>query len=179
MSETATLAGGCFWCTEAVFRRLRGVESAVPGYTGGRIANPTYEAVCAGITGHAEAAQVTFDPEVISFKTLLDVFFNLHDPTTLNRQGEDVGTQYRSAIYYHDEAQKQAAEDAIKAVDASGHYTDKVVTEVAPLDVFYPAEKYHLDYYERNRAFNPYCTVIIDPKIRKLYKDYQELIRQD
>jgi peptide-methionine (S)-S-oxide reductase len=179
MAETATLAGGCFWCTEAVFRRLRGVESAIPGYIGGHVPNPTYEAVCAGTTGHAEAVEVKFDPDQISFDTLLEVFFHLHDPTTLNRQGEDVGTQYRSAVYYHNEAQKRAAEDAIRSVDASGTYKDKVVTEVTPAGVFYPAEKYHLDYYERNRSLNPYCMIVIDPKIRKLYKDYEALVRQD
>jgi peptide-methionine (S)-S-oxide reductase len=175
-TETATLAGGCFWCTEAVFRRLRGVKAAVPGYSGGHVPNPTYEAVCSGTTGHAEAVQVTFDPEVISFRTLLDVFFKLHDPTTLNRQGEDVGTQYRSAIFYHDESQKQAAEEAIREVDASGYYKDRVVTEVTPFQAFYPAEQYHVDYYERNRLRNPYCMIVIDPKITKLYKDFSPLL---
>jgi peptide-methionine (S)-S-oxide reductase len=176
MTETATLAGGCFWCTEAVFRRLRGVDSAVPGYSGGSVPNPSYEAVCNGTTGHAEAVQVVFDPEVISFKTLLEVFFHLHDPTTPNRQGEDVGTQYRSAVFYHDDAQKQTAEAVIKDVNASGSYRNPVVTEVAPLDVFYTAENYHMDYYERNRLRNPYCTVVIDPKVLKLYKDYADLV---
>jgi len=174
--ETATLAGGCFWCTEAVFRRLRGVESAVPGYSGGHVPNPTYEAVCAGTTGHAEAVQVTFDPDVISFRTLLEVFFKLHDPTTPDRQGEDVGPQYRSAIFYHDEAQKQVAEEVIREVDASGYYKDRVVTEVTPFEAFYPAEAYHVDYYERNRLRNPYCMVVIDPKIRKLYKEFSPLL---
>jgi peptide-methionine (S)-S-oxide reductase len=178
MKETATLASGCFWCTEAVFRRLRGVESAIPGYTGGQVPNPTYEAVCRGTTGHAEAVQIVFDPDVISYRTLLDVFFALHDPTTLNRQGEDVGTQYRSAVYYHDDAQKKAADEAIAAVNASGHYPDRVVTEVTPAVEFYPAEQYHMDYYERNRNFNPYCMVVIDPKIRKLYKDYASLVTE-
>ncbi len=176
MTETATLAGGCFWCTEAVFRRLRGVDSAVPGYSGGSVPNPSYEAVCNGTTGHAEAVQVVFDPEVISFKTLLEVFFHLHDPTTLNRQGEDVGTQYRSAVFYHDEAQKQTAEAVIRDVNASGYYRNPVVTEVVPLDAFYTAESYHMDYYERNRQRNPYCTVVIDPKVLKLYKDYADLV---
>jgi peptide-methionine (S)-S-oxide reductase len=176
MTETATLAGGCFWCTEAVFRRLRGVESAVPGYTGGKVPNPSYEAVCSGATGHAEAVQVTFDPEVISYRTLLEVFFHLHDPTTLNRQGEDYGTQYRSAIYYDDDDQKRIAEEVVAEVNASGAYSDPVVTEVAPAAEFYPAESYHLDYYERNRMLNPYCMIVIDPKIRKLYKDYAELV---
>ena len=175
-TETATLAGGCFWCTEAVLRRLRGVYSAVPGYSGGHDTNPTYDAVCDGITGHAECVQVTFDPDVISFKTLLEVFFKLHDPTTLNRQGEDVGTQYRSAVFYHDEAQKQAAEAAIAELNASGYYPNKVVTEVAPFTGFYPAEQYHMDYYERNRMYNPYCTFIIDPQIRNLYKDFEPVV---
>jgi peptide-methionine (S)-S-oxide reductase len=176
MTETATLAGGCFWCTEAVFRRLRGVEAAVPGYTGGQVPNPSYDAVCSGSTGHAEAVQVTFDPEVISYRTLLEVFFHLHDPTTLNRQGEDYGTQYRSAVYYHDDEQKRIAEEVIAEVNASGAYRDPVVTEVAPATEFYPAESYHLDYYERNRMLNPYCMIVIDPKVRKLYKDYADLV---
>lgn len=177
MTETATLAGGCFWCTEAVFRRLKGVATVMPGYTGGHVPNPSYDAICDGTTGHAEAVRLTFDPEVISYRTLLDVFFHLHDPTTLNRQGEDVGTQYRSAVYYQDEAQKLIAEEAIRELDASGHYPGKVVTEVTPALEFYPAEGYHLFYYERNRAMNSYCMVVIDPKIRKLYQDYSDLIR--
>ena len=175
MTETATLAGGCFWCTEAVFRRLRGVESAIPGYTGGHVPHPSYEAVCSGATGHAEAVQVTFDPAVISYRTLLEVFFKLHDPTTLNRQGEDYGSQYRSGVYYHDEGQKKTAEDAITEVNASGVYRDSVVTEVAPASDFYPADRYHMDYYERNRA-TPYCMMVIDPKVRKLYKDFGQLV---
>lgn len=170
---TATLAGGCFWCTEAVFDRLKGVESVLPGYTGGQKANPTYEEVCTGRTGHAEAVQVNFDPDQISYDDLLHIFFKLHDPTTLNRQGGDVGTQYRSAVYYHDEAQKEAAERIIAEVDASGEYRDPVVTEVSPAGEYYAAEDYHLDFYERNREFG-YCRVVIDPKITKLYKDYSE-----
>ncbi|HXH22630.1 MAG TPA: peptide-methionine (S)-S-oxide reductase MsrA [Dehalococcoidia bacterium] len=176
MTEKATLAGGCFWCTEAVFRRLKGVHSAVPGYTGGHVPNPSYEAVCDGSTGHAEAVEITFDPDVISYRTLLDVFFHLHDPTTLNRQGEDYGTQYRSAIYYHDEDQRRTAEEVIAEVNASGVYQDPVVTEVKPASEFYPAESYHRDYYERNRMLNPYCMIVIDPKIRKLYQDYGDLV---
>lgn len=170
---TATLAGGCFWCTEAVFDRLKGVESVLPGYTGGQKANPTYEEVCTGRTGHAEAVQVHFDPDQISYDDLLHIFFKLHDPTTLNRQGGDVGTQYRSAVYYHDEAQKEAAERIIAEVDASGEYRDPVVTEVSPAGEYYAAEDYHLDFYERNREFG-YCRVVIDPKVTKLYKDYSE-----
>ena len=167
----ATLAGGCFWCTEAVLQRLRGVSAVQSGYTGGSVKNPTYEQVCTGSTGHAEAVQVTFDPAVISYEDLLGVFFELHDPTTLNRQGADVGTQYRSAIYYHDDEQKATAEKVIAAVNASGHYPDPVVTELAPLTEFYPAEDYHDDFYNRNRAYG-YCRVVIDPKIQKLTKNF-------
>jgi peptide-methionine (S)-S-oxide reductase len=173
-TETATLASGCFWCTEAVLRRLKGVESVDSGYTGGNLPDPTYEEVCSGATGHAEAVQVEFDPDVISYDTLLDVFFATHDPTTLNRQGNDVGTQYRSAIFYHSEAQKQAAEAAIRRVDDSREYDSPVVTEVTPFTGFYPAEQYHQDFYENNRNY-PYCRVIIDPKIAKLYKSYEPL----
>lgn len=174
MSELATFAGGCFWCTEAVFQRLRGVEKVMPGYTGGAVVNPSYHDVTTGTTGHAEAVQITFDPAVISYEQLLDVFFATHDPTTLNRQGYDVGAQYRSAVFYHDEAQKQAAENAIEHVNASGKYSDKVVTEVTRFDLFYEAEDYHQDFYNQNRTF-PYCNVIIDPKVEKLYKDYKAI----
>ncbi len=170
----ATLAGGCFWCTEAVFKRLRGVESVTPGYSGGNRPDPTYEEVCSGTTGHAEAVQVDFNPAVVPFETVLDVFFATHDPTTLNRQGYDVGTQYRSAVFYHDEAQKAAVERKIEAVNAAGEYADPVVTEVTPYSEFYPADDYHLEFYERNRAY-PYCRAIIDPKIQKLLKRYGEL----
>jgi peptide-methionine (S)-S-oxide reductase len=173
--ETATVAGGCFWCTEAVLRRLRGVESVTPGYTGGNLPDPTYEEVCSGTTGHAEAVQVAFDPEVVSFETILDVFFATHDPTTLNRQGYDVGTQYRSAIFYENDQQKATAERVIARVNASGDYQDPVVTEVAPLEGFYPAEDYHRDFYERNPTYG-YCRAIIDPKLLKLFKSYQPLL---
>jgi peptide-methionine (S)-S-oxide reductase len=173
-AEIATLAGGCFWCTEAVFQRLRGLLKVVPGYSGGNVENPTYEAVTTGRTGHAEAIQITFDPDVISFEQILEVHFATHDPTTLNRQGYDTGTQYRSAIFYHDEGQKLRAERVIKAVNASGAYPGKVVTELAPFQAFYEAEDYHQNFYNQNRTY-PYCTVIIDPKIEKLYKGYQEL----
>ena len=172
--ETATFAGGCFWCTEAVFQRLRGVKSVMPGYTAGHVANPTYEAVCTGATGHAEAIQITFDPSDISFEQLLEVHFATHDPTTLNRQGHDVGTQYRSGIYYHDDAQKQAAEKVIQQVNESDAYANPVVTEVLPFDVFYDAEDYHQNFYNRNQSY-PYCSVIIDPKVQKLMKSYKEL----
>lgn len=167
----ATFAGGCFWCTEAVFQRLRGVEKVVSGYTGGELANPTYEQVCTGQTGHAEAVEITFDPSTISYEDLLHVFFKTHDPTTLNRQGADVGTQYRSAIFYHDEAQKAAAERIIRELDASGEFGRPIVTEVAPAGPYYPAEDYHVDFYDRNREYG-YCRVVIDPKIQKLYKEF-------
>jgi peptide-methionine (S)-S-oxide reductase len=174
-SEIATLAGGCFWCTEAVLQKLRGVEKVVPGYTGGHVPNPTYNAVCSGLTGHAEGIQVTFDPDVISYEQLLEVFFELHDPTTLNRQDADVGTQYRSAVFYHDETQKETVERVIAAVNASGAHADPVVTEVAPATDFYVAEDYHHNFYEDNKSY-PYCAVVISPKITKLYKKFSELI---
>ena len=173
-SETATLAGGCFWCTEAVFQRLRGVEKVVSGYTGGSVPDPTYREVCSGLTGHAEAVQVTFDPAVIPYETLLRVFFETHDPTTLNQQGYDVGTQYRSAIYYADESQRETAEHVRREVDESGAYKSPVVTELAPLTEFYAAEENHQDYYNQNEG-QPYCQVIISPKLRKLYKAFGEL----
>jgi peptide-methionine (S)-S-oxide reductase len=172
---TATLAGGCFWCTEAVFKRLKGVSAVLPGYTGGTLPNPTYGQVCSGQTGHAEAIQVEFDPDVISYEDLLHVFFKLHDPTTLNRQGADVGTQYRSAIYYHDEEQKAIAERVKREVDASGAYRDPVVTEITAASAYYPAEDYHIDFYDQNRG-NGYCRVVIDPKVEKLYKEFGEKI---
>ena len=172
---TATFAGGCFWCTEAVFDRLKGVTDVKPGYIGGNLPNPTYEAVCTGRTGHAEAIQINFDPDVISYEQLLDVFFHLHDPTTLNRQGADVGTQYRSAVFYHDDEQRAAAERAKAEVEASGAYRDKVVTEIVPASDFYEAEDYHLDFYERNQTY-PYCQAVIDPKIQKLLKSYSEIL---
>ena len=167
----ATLAGGCFWCTEAIFKRLRGVQSVTPGYTGGHQPDPTYEEVCSGRTGHAEAIEVEFDPAVISYDDLLHVFFKTHDPTTLNRQGADVGTQYRSAVFYHDEEQKQAAEHAIQQLEASGEYPGKIVTEVSSYEGFFPAEEYHMDFYARNPTY-PYCQVIIDPKILKLTREF-------
>ena len=175
MEETATFAGGCFWCTEAVFQKLNGVTRVEPGYTGGHVPNPTYNAVCSGITGHAEAIRVTYDPAVISYETLLDVFFEMHDPTTLNRQDADVGTQYRSAAYYQNDAQRRAIEQAIERVNASGMYPAPVVTEVAPLGEFYVAEDYHHNFYEDNKSY-PYCAIVINPKITKLYKKFGELV---
>jgi peptide-methionine (S)-S-oxide reductase len=174
-TELATFAGGCFWCTEAVFLKLRGVEKVVPGFTGGSIPDPTYNDVTAGLTGHAEAIQITFDPDVISYDQLLEVFFELHDPTTLNQQGYDMGSQYRSAVYYSNEEQRQAAMRTIERVNASGRYPSKVVTEIAPLADFYVAEDYHHNFYAQNLDY-PYCAIIIDPKIQKLYKDFGDLV---
>lgn len=170
--ELATLAGGCFWCTEAIFQRLKGVEKVISGYTGGRRPNPTYEQVCSGATGHAEAIQITFDPNIISYEQLLGVFFATHDPTTLNRQGADEGTQYRSAIFYHSEEQKKTALRVI--ADLSPRHNDAIVTEITPFDKFYEAEPYHKDYFNRNQDAQ-YCQIIIDPKIKKLYKDFGSL----
>ncbi len=162
--ETATIAGGCFWCTEAVFKRLKGVMSVIPGYAGGSIPNPTYKQVCDGNTGHAEAIQISFDPAKISFEKLLQIFFHLHDPTTMNRQGNDVGPQYRSAIFYHDEAQKVTAEKIKKEIEGA-------VTEITLYTNFYPAEDYHRDYYAKN-SYQPYCQYVIDPKIQKLTREF-------
>jgi len=175
--DKATLAGGCFWCLEAVFLELKGVEHVESGYAGGHLPNPIYQQVCTGETGHAEAVQVTFDPAVISYRDLLGIFFTMHDPTTLNRQGADVGTQYRSAIFYHSPAQQADAEAAIADVAASGHWPGTVVTEVAPLDVFYPAEGYHRDYYRRNPR-QGYCQFVIAPKVAKLRKEFFERLRK-
>lgn len=164
--EKATFGAGCFWCVEAVFTELKGVESVTPGYAGGQVKNPTYEAVCSGTTGHAEVAQIVFDPEVISYDELLEVFWKTHDPTTLNQQGADIGTQYRSVIFYHDEAQKNAAEFYKKKLDESGAWDDFIVTEIVPLDVFYPAENYHNDYF-KNNPDAAYCRFVIQPKVEK------------
>jgi peptide-methionine (S)-S-oxide reductase len=166
----ATFGGGCFWCIEAVFEQMPGVKSAVSGYAGGKAENPYYELVCTGLTGHAEVIQVEYDPAVVSFDELLDTFWKVHDPTTLNRQGPDEGTQYRSVIFYHDEAQKVAAERAIAALDAAKVFSDPVVTEVAPLPKFYPAEEKHQDYY-RNNSGARYCRLMIAPKLEKLKKE--------
>jgi len=177
MYETATLAGGCFWCLEAVYDQLSGVKEVVSGYSGGHVKSPSYQAVCAGITGHAEAIQLTFDPHQISYREILQVFFTIHDPTTLIRQGGDVGTQYRSAIFYHSAAQKEAAEEAIQAISASGLWDDPIVTEIAPYDEFYPAEDYHQEYYQRNQ-YQPYCQVVIAPKVAKFRKMYIEKLKK-
>lgn len=174
--ETATLAGGCFWCTEAIFRRLKGVLSVTPGYTGGEMNNPSYQDVSTGKTGHAEAVQIKFDPKILSFEKLLDVFWHLHDPTQLNRQGADVGTQYRSAIFYHNDLQKKIAEASKKKLEKSGYYDNPVVTKIVPFTKFYPAENYHKDFYETHKNY-PYCKVVIDPKIKKLMTQYKEDIK--
>jgi peptide-methionine (S)-S-oxide reductase len=174
--EIATLAGGCFWCLEAVFEQLRGVSKVVSGYTGGSVPNPSYQAVCTGTTGHAEVTQITFDPAVIAFRDLLDVFFTIHDPTTLDRQGADEGTQYRSAIFYHDDAQRRTAEQAIKELEAAHVWDDPIVTEVVPLTTFYPAENYHQEYYRRNTN-QPYCRAVIAPKVAKLRSKYFEKLK--
>ena len=175
-TDTATLAGGCFWCLEAVYEQLKGVESVVSGYAGGHAANPTYQQVCTGTTGHAEVVQITFDPEVITYRDILDVFFTIHDPTTLNRQGADVGTQYRSAIFYHSPEQKATAEATLADVDQSDLWDDPVVTEIAPLDTFYPAEDYHQEYY-RNNPNQGYCRVVIAPKVAKFRKQYLDRLK--
>jgi peptide-methionine (S)-S-oxide reductase len=167
----ATLAGGCFWCLEATFEMLEGVEKSVSGYAGGAVKDPTYQQVCEGTTGHAEVVQLTYDPAVISFKELLDVFFTIHDPTTLNRQGADVGTQYRSAIFHHDDQQKADAQAAIKSLEEEGVYGRPIVTQVAPLDRFYPAEDYHQGYY-RNNPGQGYCRAVISPKVAKMRKQW-------
>ena len=170
-SEMATLAGGCFWCLEAVYEQLRGVEKVVNGYTGGSVENPTYQAVCSGRTGHAEAVQLTFDPDVVSYRELVELFFTIHDPTTLNRQGYDAGTQYRSAIYYHDDAQRAVAEEVIADLTARRVWRGTIVTEVTPLAKFYDAEEYHQQYYRRNLD-QGYCQAIIAPKVAKLRKEH-------
>ncbi|MBI3159204.1 MAG: peptide-methionine (S)-S-oxide reductase MsrA [Chloroflexi bacterium] len=174
--ETATLGGGCFWCLEAVYQEVKGVEGVVSGYAGGHVPNPTYEQVCGKQTGHAEVVQVRYDADVVSFEDLLDIFFTIHDPTTLNRQGNDVGPQYRSAIYVHDEGQKAQAEAKIAALEAEGLWPGKFTTEVARLDVFYPAEEYHQNYFKRN-PFAGYCMAVVAPKVAKFRKMHLERLR--
>lgn len=175
--EVATLGGGCFWCTEAVFDELKGVERVESGYSGGTTVNPTYREVCSGTTGHAEVIQVTFDPQVISFKEILEVFFSVHDPTTLNRQGADVGTQYRSVIFYHDEEQKRVAERVIRELNARKIWDGPIVTEVAPFDKFYKAEDYHQEYFRSNPA-QPYCRMVVAPKVAKFRQYYREKLKR-
>ena len=176
-TQTATLAGGCFWCLEAVFEQLKGVEKVVSGYAGGKGENPSYRDVCTGATGHAEVVQVTYDPGQVSYRDLLGVFFSIHDPTTLNRQGADVGTQYRSAIFYHDEAQKAAAEAMISELTAEKLWHNPIVTEIVAYTKFYPAENYHQEYF-RNNTFQPYCQAVIAPKVAKFRKQYLERLKK-
>ncbi len=175
--EAATLAGGCFWCTEAIFNELRGIEKVESGYSGGTVSNPSYQQVCSGSTGHAEAVQVTFDPKVISFRDILRVFFTTHDPTTLNRQGADMGTQYRSAVFYHDGAQRGVAEEVIREVNASKVWKKPVVTEVSPFKAFYRAEDYHQDFF-KNNPDSGYCQVVIEPKIVKFREHYRDRLKK-
>ena len=176
-TETATLAGGCFWCLEAVYDQLRGVTDVVSGYSGGHVTNPTYRMVCDGTTGHAEVVRIEFDPDVISFRDLLEIFFTIHDPTTLNRQGADVGTQYRSAIYYHTPEQQAMAEAVIAALTAAQVYADPIVTEVTPIGVFYPAEDYHQEYFAKN-PYQPYCQAVVAPKVAKVRKYHFERLKK-
>jgi peptide-methionine (S)-S-oxide reductase len=177
LNEIATLGGGCFWCTEAVFSDLKGVEDVQPGYSGGTVPNPSYEEVCTDLTGHAEVVQIRFDPDVISFRRLLEIFFTVHDPTTLNRQGNDVGTQYRSVIFYKDEEQKKVAEEVIKEVSNEKIWDKPIVTELVPFKAFFPAEGYHKDYYKKNPK-QGYCQVIIAPKVAKFRKHYTDLLKR-
>lgn len=175
--ETATLAGGCFWCMEVVFLEVDGVENIVSGYTGGTTVNPTYEQVSTGETGHVEAVQVTFDPVRISYREILQIFFSVHDPTTLNRQGADSGTQYRSTIFYHNEQQKSVAEDIIRELNKARLWKKAIVTQIAPLDKFYPAEDYHQKYFSRNPE-QPYCQVVISPKVNKFRKQWSKRLKR-
>jgi peptide-methionine (S)-S-oxide reductase len=176
-SEIATLANGCFWCSEAIFKRLKGVKSVLPGYSGGIVKNPSYNQVCTGKTGHAESIQIEFDPKVIPFEKILDIFWHTHDPTTLNRQGNDVGTQYRSAIFYHNQEQKEIAEKSKEELEKEGLYKDSAVTEITPFGNFYVAEDYHKNYYE-NHQDAPYCNFIIDPKLHKLLLKYGNDVKE-
>ncbi len=175
--EVATLAGGCFWCLEAVYDELKGVVDVVSGYSGGRVANPSYESVCTGETAHAETVQLTFDPQVISFRELLEVFFTIHDPTSLNRQGADVGTQYRSAIFYQNPDQKATAEQVIRDLEIQKIWGKPIVTEVTPFTVFYPAEVYHQEYF-KHHPYQGYCIAIIAPKVAKFRNKYLEMLKK-
>jgi len=172
----ATLAGGCFWCLEAVFQDLRGVEQVRSGYAGGSVPDPSYEAVCTGTTGHAEVVQITYDPEVITFRDLLQVFFTIHDPTTVDRQGPDVGTQYRSAVFYHDDEQRRETEAVIAELEAQRVWDGKIVTQLAPLATFYPAEDYHHDYFRRNPG-QAYCRAVVAPKVAKARKAFFDRLK--
>jgi peptide-methionine (S)-S-oxide reductase len=174
--EKATLGGGCFWCTEAVYKQLNGVIDVVPGYSGGIVRNPSYKEVCEGTTGHAEVVQVTFDPEIVSFQDILNVFFRVHDPTSLNRQGADTGTQYRSVVFYHTDEQKSTAEKVISLLEKEKVYDHPIVTEITKLDVFYPAEDYHRDYFARNKN-QSYCQFVIAPKLEKFRKVFSDKLK--
>lgn len=176
-TEKATLGGGCFWCTEAVFLELKGVEKVVPGYSGGHIKNPAYREVTTGRTGHAEVIQITYNPEIVSFSEILEVFFLTHDPTTLNRQGNDIGTQYRSAIFYHTEEQKHMAEKVIALFEEEKVFDDPIVTEVTPFNAFYLAEDYHHNYFARNKN-QPYCQFVVAPKLKKFREIFQEKLKK-
>jgi len=176
--QTATLAGGCFWCLEAVFDDVKGVHGVESGYAGGTVPNPSYRAVCNGDTGHAEVVQVRFDPNVVSYRDLLNVFFAIHDPTTLNRQGADVGTQYRSAIFYHNDDQKMIAEELIESLNAQKIWDNPIVTQLAPLDKFYMAEDYHQEYFARN-PYQPYCMAVVAPKVSKFRKHFLEMLKKE
>ena len=176
--ETATFGAGCFWCVEAVFLQLDGVQKVISGYTGGATRNPDYRSVCTGTTGHAEVVQIEFDPEVISFKELLEVFWHTHDPTTLNRQGNDTGTQYRSAIFYHSDTQRSIAEESKAETDQSNLWSDPIVTEITPIGLFYPAEDYHQNYFELNPT-QPYCQFVIQPKMEKFTKDFEDKFKSN
>lgn len=175
-TETATFGNGCFWCTEAIFQKIKGVQSAVSGYSGGHLDNPDYKTVCSGTTGHAECLQIIFEPSVISFSDVLKIFWETHDPTSLNRQGEDVGTQYRSVIFFHNENQKKIAQDYINQLNHSGIYTKPIVTTLEKFEIFYPAEDYHQGYYELNGS-NPYCQFVVRPKVEKFKKNHAELLK--
>lgn len=174
--QVATLGGGCFWCIEAIYNDIQGVYSAVSGYSGGHVRNPTYKDVCSDTTGHAEVVQVEFNPNVISYRDVLDIFFSIHDPTTMNRQGADVGEQYRSVIFYHDAEQKRIAEATIKALMEARAFKDPIVTQVEPFQDFYPAEDYHQEYF-KNNPFQPYCRVVIAPKVNKFRKSHAEMLK--
>jgi peptide-methionine (S)-S-oxide reductase len=175
--EIATLGGGCFWCIDTIFRELKGVEKVESGYAGGRMPNPTYRDVCSGMTGHAEVVQVTFDPSVLSFRDLLGVFFTVHDPTTPDRQGADVGTQYRSIVLYHSDAQRDTAKQVIDELNTNKVWDDPIVTQVVPFTTFYSAETYHQDYYSQNQN-QPYCQIVIAPKVAKFRKTYLDRLRK-
>lgn len=175
--QTATFAAGCFWCVEAIFERVKGISKVVSGYTGGFIDNPTYEQVSTGKTGHAEATQIEFDDSIVSFRDLVNIFFLTHDPTTLNKQGADIGTQYRSAIFFNSEEQKRVAEEVKKEIEEKKVYSDPIVTEISELKKFYAAEKYHQNFYDNNRDY-PYCKIVIDPKVSKFRKEFIDKINE-